>query len=103
MPNKKNTTTEQLQAEIKSLADILEEVLHSSTDKPKAELDKLRNKAESMLKNARTQLSEASEKITSQTKEVINCADSYVQDNPWTGVAIGTSVGLVFGFLLSRR
>ncbi len=50
---------ENLRAELKSLADTLEEVLNSSTDKPKAELDKLRSKAEGALKETRARLSDA--------------------------------------------
>lgn len=45
-----DSNAENLRAELKSLADTLEEVLNSSTDKPKAELEKLRSKAEGALK-----------------------------------------------------
>ncbi|MCK8539446.1 DUF883 family protein [Yersinia ruckeri] len=96
-------TAENLRAELKSLADTLEEVLHSSTDKPKAELDKLRSKAESALKDTRERLSETGDKIAAQTKEIAGKADNYVHDNPWTGVGIGATVGVVLGVLLSRR
>ncbi len=66
MPQDK--TSEHLRAELKSLADTLEEVLQSSTDKPKAELDKLRAKAENALKDTRVRLSETSDKIAAQPK-----------------------------------
>ena len=42
----KDTTSENLRAELKSLADTLEEVLNSSADKSKEEVSKLRSKAE---------------------------------------------------------
>lgn len=45
-----DSNAKNLSAELKSSADTLEEVLNSSKDKPKAELEKLRSKAESACK-----------------------------------------------------
>ncbi|GKV90019.1 DUF883 family protein [Pectobacterium carotovorum] len=99
----KDQNSEYLRAELKSLADTLEEVLSTSSDKSKADLDKLRNKAESALKETRSRLSDTGERIASQTKEAVESADDYVRQNPWTGVGIGAAVGVVLGVLLSRR
>ena len=98
-----SNTSEQLRAELKSLADTLEEVLQTSTDKPKAELDKLRGKAESLLKDTRERLSDTGDKSAYQTKEIAGKADDYVHEKPWTGVGIGAAVGVVIGVLLARR
>lgn len=46
----KENVTDDLRAELKTLADTLEEVLNSSADKSKEEIGKLRSKAESALK-----------------------------------------------------
>ena len=91
----KDTTSENLRAELKSLADTLEEVLNSSADKSKEEVSKLRSKAEQALKESRYRLGE--------TGEAAARADEYVRDNPWTGVGIGAAVGVVLGVLLTRR
>ena len=88
-----DSNAENLRAELKSLADTLEEVLNSSTDKPKAELEKLRSKAEGALKETRARLSDAGDKLASQTKQIAGQADDYVRDNPWTGIGIGAAVG----------
>lgn len=48
----KENVTDDLRAELKTLADTLEEVLNSSADKSKEEMGKLRSKAESALKEA---------------------------------------------------
>jgi ElaB/YqjD/DUF883 family membrane-anchored ribosome-binding protein len=98
-----DSNAENLRAELKSLADTLEEVLNSSTDKPKAELEKLRSKAEGALKDTRARLSDAGDKLASQTKQIAGQADEYVRDNPWTGIGIGAAVGVVLGVLLARR
>jgi len=38
-----------------------------------------------------------------RTKEVAATTDDYVHENPWRAVAISAGVGLLFGFLLSRK
>ena len=95
----KDNATDNLRAELKSLADTLEEVLSSSGDKSKEEMSKIRSKAEHALRESRHRLSETSDVIAKQTRE----ADNYVRENPWTGVGIGAAVGVVLGVLLSRR
>ena len=95
----KDNATDNLRAELKSLADTLEEVLSSSGDKSKEEMSKIRSKAEHALRESRHRLSETSDVIAKQTREAAN----YVRENPWTGVGIGAAVGVVLGVLLSRR
>ena len=99
----KDNVADDLRAELKTLADTLEEVLNSSTDKSKEEIGKLRSKAESALKESRVRLGETSDAIVRQTRETAARADEYVRENPWTGVGIGAAVGLVLGVLLTRR
>lgn len=97
----KNTAN--LRTELKSLADSLEEVLNNTENKSKAEIDKIRRKAEKALNDSRQKLSDVSGKIIDQTKEAAGRADDYVHENPWTGVGVGAAVGLVLGILLARR
>lgn len=99
----KDTTSENLRAELKSLADTLEEVLSSSADKSKDEVSKLRSKAEKALKESRYCLGETGDVLAKQTREAAARADEYVRDNPWTGVGIGAAIGVVLGVLLTRR
>ena len=99
----KDTTSEHLRAELKSLADTLEEVLNSSADKSKEEVSKLRSKAEQALKESRYRLGETGDALAKRTRETAARADEYVRDNPWTGVGIGAAVGVVLGVLLTRR
>lgn len=99
----KDTTSEHLRAELKSLADTLEEVLSTSTDRSKSEMEKLRGKAEKALKESRHRLGETSDVLAKQTREAAAKADDYVRENPWTGVGIGAAIGVVLGVLLTRR
>ncbi|CCG88578.1 DUF883 family protein [Erwinia piriflorinigrans] len=99
----KDITSENLRAELKSLADTLEEVLSSSSEKSKSELEKLRSKAQSALNDTRARLGDSGERIAQTTREAAGRADVYVRDNPWTSVGVGTAVGVVLGVLLTRR
>lgn len=99
----KDTTSEHLRAELKNLADTLEEVLSTSTEKSKTELDKLRSKAQSALKDTRARLGDSGDRIAQTTREAAERTDVYVRDNPWTSVGIGAAVGVVLGVLLTRR
>ena len=79
---------ENLRIELKSLADSLGEVLNNTEkeNKSKAEIDKIRRKAEKALNDSHQKLSDVSGKIIHQTKEAVGRADDYVHENPWTGV-----------------
>ncbi|MBD8162130.1 DUF883 family protein [Erwinia persicina] len=99
----KDTTSEHLRAELKNLADTLEEVLTTSGEKSKTELDKLRSKAQSALKETRARLGDSGDRIAQTTREAAERTDVYVRDNPWTSVGIGAAVGVVLGVLLTRR
>ncbi|MTD27543.1 DUF883 family protein [Erwinia sorbitola] len=99
----RDTTSEHLRAELKNLADTLEEVLTTSGEKSKTELDKLRSKAQSALKDTRARLGDSGDRIAQTTREAADRADVYVRDNPWTSVGIGAAIGVVLGVLLTRR
>lgn len=92
-----------LRAELKSLADTLEEVLGNSGEKSKEELGKLRTKAEKALRNSRDRLGDTGDVIARQTREAAARTDEYVRDNPWASVGIGAAIGVVLGVLMSRR
>ena len=96
-------SNEDLRSELKSLADTLEEVLNSSADKSKEELQSLRAKAESAIKGSRAKLSDAGREIVDNTRELGGKADTYVRENPWTGIGIVAAVGVVLGVLLAKR
>lgn len=99
----KETSSDNLRAELKNLADTLEEVLSSTTDKSKGELDKLRQKARVALDSSREKLGDSGEYLAQTTREAAQKADGYVRDNPWHGVGIGAAIGVAIGMLISRR
>lgn len=83
----KDTSSEHLRAELKNLADTLEEVLSSTTDKSKGELDKLRQKARVALDSSREKLGDSGEYLAQTTREAAQKADGYVRENPGMALA----------------
>ncbi|MGC6389907.1 DUF883 family protein [Ewingella sp. S1.OA.A_B6] len=84
------------------LADTLDEVLQSSGAKTKDELEKIRGKAQGVLRDARARFNNSGS-ITQHARDAADQATNYVKDNPWHGVGVGAAVGIVLGVLLGRR
>jgi len=99
---KKTDKTEQtIDQDVTLLADTLDEVLQSAGDKSKDELDKIRSKAEGILRDARARFN--GETLTQHARDAAATANHYEKDNPWYGVGAGAAIGIVIGVLLGRR
>ena len=78
------TTTEQLLAQLRAVAQEAEELLQATADQTGERVEELRERAKDALEAARG-------------------IDEHVRKNPWAAVAIAAGVGLVIGLLLSRK
>jgi ElaB/YqjD/DUF883 family membrane-anchored ribosome-binding protein len=78
------TTSEQLLAQLRAVAQEAEELLQATADQTGARVEELRERAKDALEAARG-------------------IDDQVRKNPWAAVAIAAGVGLVIGLLLSRK
>ncbi|ARU95276.1 DUF883 family protein [Tatumella citrea] len=96
-------SSQDLRAELATLADTLEEVLSGASEKSKVEVDKLHKKARATLQSTRDSLGESGQNIAKTTREAAQKADEYVHEKPWHGVGIAAALGVVFGILISRR
>lgn len=73
----KEDAAEKVEDLSRKCADLLNAALHAAKDVPAA--------------------------AAARTKEVAATTDDYVHENPWRAVSIAAGVGLLFGFLLSRK
>ena len=101
MFKKTDKVEKNINQDVTLLADTLDEVLQSAGDKSKDELDKIRSKAQGVLRETRARFN--SEKLSQQARDAAATANDYVKDNPWYGVGAGAAVGIVIGVLLGRR
>ena len=84
------------------LSETLEEVLRSSGDPADQKYIELKARAEQALHDVKNRVSNASDTYYYRAKKAVYCADDYVHENPWHGVGVGASIGLVLGLLLRR-
>ena len=84
------------------LSETLEEVLRSSGDPADQKYIELKARAEQALNEVKHRVSNASDTYYYRAKQAVYRADDYVRENPWHGIGVGASVGLVLGLLLRR-
>ncbi|VYU72717.1 stress response protein ElaB [Metakosakonia massiliensis] len=84
------------------LSETLEEVLRSSGDPADQKYIELKARAEQALHDVKNRVSNASDTYYYRAKKAVYRADDYVHENPWHGVGVGASIGLVLGLLLRR-
>jgi len=84
------------------LSETLEEVLRSSGDPADQKYIELKARAEQALNEVKQRVSNASDTYYYRAKKAVYRADDYVHENPWHGIGVGASVGLVLGLLLRR-
>lgn len=84
------------------LSETLEEVLRSSGDPADQKYIELKTRAEQALNEVKHRISNASDSYYYRAKRAVYRADDYVHENPWHGIGVGASVGLVIGLLLRR-
>ncbi|MEG3112518.1 MULTISPECIES: stress response protein ElaB [Pantoea] len=85
------------------LTETLEEVLKSSGDPADQKYIELKTKAEQALHDVKSRVSQASDSYYYRAKQAAYRADDYVHEQPWKGIGIGATAGLVLGLLLARR
>ncbi len=84
------------------LSETLEEVLRSSGDPADQKYIELKARAEQALNDVKNRVSNASDTYYYRAKKAVYRADDYVHENPWHGIGVGASIGLVLGLLLRR-
>lgn len=65
--------------------------------------DRVGTMASSLGAGARAQLSSLDTSVRSGAKQAADFTDGYVHDNPWRAIGMGAAIGLLVGFLVSRR
>jgi ElaB/YqjD/DUF883 family membrane-anchored ribosome-binding protein len=91
-----NAPAEKLTQDIKVLVTDLQELLKATTSHPGERIAAARVR----LENA---LAQAQDTVTLRARNAAEATDRYVHQNAWTATAISAAVGLVIGFLITRR
>lgn len=92
-----------LAAELRNVVNQAEALLDALGQDRDEALDALRGRVHESIDVARARLSDLEHQATQATQRAAVVAESWVRENPWTAVAIGASVGLLIGALLTSR
>ncbi len=67
------------------------------------EIARIRAKVENTLAEARSSASAGVAAVRGRAEEASEATDAYVHDNPWAAIGIAAAVGIIIGFVASRR
>lgn len=67
------------------------------------EIARIRSRVEHTLAEARSSASAGLAAVRGRTEEATEATDAYVHDNPWAAIGIAAAVGIIIGFVASRR
>lgn len=79
--------------------DLIKKVAHVDD----VEVAKVRAKVEQTLAKAKSTAMDGAESIRTYARDASAATDEYVHESPWTAIGLAAAVGVVIGFLVSRR
>jgi ElaB/YqjD/DUF883 family membrane-anchored ribosome-binding protein len=94
---------DKLISELKTFTKDAESLLDNVSDQAGSTYDSARAKMKSTLRGAKENWGAAQDRIVSSSKDAVENADRYVQENPWQAIGIGAAAGLLIGLLLGRK
>ncbi len=98
-----HVTTEKLMSDLRLVVHDAEELLKATAGQAGEKVAAVRAQAEASLRAAKERLATMGNGVLSQARYAADTTDRYVRANPWQSVGIGAAIGLLIGFLASRR
>ena len=98
-----NTSKEQLIADFKIVVADAEALIRATANQGGEALTAVRNKAQESLAMAKEKMVEAEDDLLERSRAVADATNVYVHQNPWQSIGAGAGLGLLIGFLISRR
>jgi len=68
-----------------------------------AEVARVRARVEKTLASAKSVAAEGASSVKGYARQATTATDEYVRESPWTAVGLAAAVGVLIGFLASRR
>lgn len=96
-----------IRRDLHSVASQVESLLHrlgdESAERAADWRDRFGMAASSMGASTKARLSHLDHSMRDSARSAARVTDTYVHDNPWTAIGAGAVIGLLIGFLASRR
>jgi ElaB/YqjD/DUF883 family membrane-anchored ribosome-binding protein len=100
---KDQVTVDKLLVDLQTVVADAEALLKATANQAGEKVQEARAKAEQSLGAARERLTDMKDSALDQARELVDNGEEYVRENPWQSIGIAAGVGVLIGFLLSRR
>lgn len=97
------TTKNAVADDVKTLANDASKLLNDAKAETAVKASELRAKGLTMLDNAWSTAHDMQAAAIERSKQVAAATDDYVHQNPWRAVTISAGIGLLIGFLFTRK
>lgn len=89
--------------EVKSMANEAEDFIHNTARVAGESMAAARGKLQDTYQSTKDDLVKAERLVAEKSKQAATATTEYMQGNPWRSVGIAGGVGLLIGYLLTRR
>jgi ElaB/YqjD/DUF883 family membrane-anchored ribosome-binding protein len=89
--------------ELRNLVADVEDLVKKVADVDDAEIAAMRAKVEQTLARAKSAATEGLANVREHAREATEATDEYVHESPWTAIGVAAAVGVLIGFIASRR
>ena len=94
---------DRLMADLRAVVRDAEELLEVAGHEAGEGLKVAKAKMEASLKSAKEELEYAEGVALAKAKEAARSTEAYVKEHPWQSVGMAAAVGVILGFLISRK
>ena len=101
--NEFNRTKGKMVADFKSIINDADELLQATAKVSGEGFNVTREKFAEKIKTAKVSMEDAEQIVMDKAKQIATVSDEYVKTNPWTSVGVAAGLGLLIGFLASKR
>lgn len=99
----KASTLKTTRSDMKNLVKDAQELFREATNATGERAEELRMRGLQLLDTAVVKAQEVQTAALETGKEIAVKTDDYVHENPWRSVTIAAGIGVLFGFLISRK
>ena len=103
MTTERNIAREKLAADMRAVIIDTEELLSATAGQAGDKIQSARARVEETLRSAKARVDDLEQAAIEKVKATAKATDLYVHENPWPSIGIAAGVGLIVGWLISRK
>lgn len=97
------TRASRLSSEFSDLVADVEDLVKKVANVGDAEVARVRARVEKTLAAAKTAAAQGASTVKTYARDAQVATDEYVHESPWTAIGVAAAVGVLIGFIASRR